>query len=114
MPTMTAGQLDDAHEIRSYTDIVAAHHMLCRKVAAGKGLSYVDAASCVEQLGRLYRKPAAITPEMRETAETALAAVHQALKTAPTTDVEHMRQFDVADTWIDRLALLVNAPTDGR
>lgn len=113
MPTITAGRLADADPIRSYADIVAAHHALCLKADNG-GHRHADAASRVNRLGVLYRKATAITDVIRDAAETALAAVHEALRKPPGRPVEEMDRFDVADAWLDRLALLVHAPTDGR
>lgn len=113
MPTITAGRLAAADQIRCYDDIVAAHHALCLKADNG-GHRHTDAAHRVNRLGFLYRTPAAVTDEIRAAAETALAAVHQALRTPPGRPVEEMDRFAIADAWLDRLSLLVNAPTDGR
>lgn len=113
MPTITAGRLVDADKIRSYNDIVAAHHALCLKADNGSH-RHADAASRVNRLGRLYRTAAVITDVIRDAAETALAAVHQALRKPLGRPVEEMDRFDVADAWLDRLDLLVRAPTDGR
>jgi hypothetical protein len=112
MPSMTAGRPADADEIRSYSDIVAAHRVLCGKAAAGKGEIYALAANRVAGLGRLYHKADEITDEIRAIAQTALAAVHAGVR-APRNHAWEDR-LDVADAWLDHLSLLVNAPTDGR
>jgi hypothetical protein len=106
MPILPSGHLADADQIRSYDDIVAAHHAMCVQVAAGKGDHYVVAARHVADLGVLYRRPAAITDAMRDATEKALAAIHHALKTRPR---PASQQFDVATTWLDHLSLLVDA-----
>lgn len=110
MPAFTAGRLADETEIGSYDDVIAAHHALCLKVAAGKGAIYADAAYRVARLGQLYRRPATITDLMRDAAEKALTAVHQALRTPQ----KVREEFAVADTWLGRLDLLVGAPADER
>jgi hypothetical protein len=112
MPTTTAGHLADADQIRSYDDIVAAHHALCLTADNG-GHRHADAATRVNHLGVLYRKATVITDEIRAAAETALAAVHQALRNPPERPAVRDR-FDIADAWLDGLDLLVHAPTDGR
>lgn len=111
MRTMTAGRLADADEIRSYRDIVAAHRALVAKVAAGKGSLHAEAAARVARLAELYRTPETLTDEMRTVAENAFAAVTEARRVRRPTVAN---PFELADTWLDHLALLVTAPTDGR
>jgi hypothetical protein len=110
MRTMTAGRL--AEGIRSYRDIVNAHRVLVAKVAAGKGSIYAEAAARVARLAELYRTPETLTVEMRTAAEDAFTAVDEAHRVQhPSVDAS---PFLLADARLDYLALLVQAPTDGR
>jgi hypothetical protein len=108
MPTITAGRTADADEIRSYADIVAAHRTLCRQL--DKGRVYADAAQRVRRLGHLYKLAGTITNDLRTVAETALAATREALRTHR----DDADPFAVADTWLDQLSLIVDAPIDSR
>lgn len=112
MPTMTAGRLANADEIRSYRDIVNAHRVLVTKVAAGKGSIHAEAAARVARLAELYRTPETLTDEMRSVAADAFAAVGEARR--PRQPAVGASPFELADTWLDHLALVVTAPTDGR
>lgn len=115
MPPMTASRPADADEIRSYEDIVTAHRELCRKTGAGDistSSNYSEAATRVRRLGALYREPETLTDEMRAVAGTALAAIRRAARTPRQPDYDRVLQ--VADTWLDHMALLVRRPDDDR